>query len=396
MSSGFVLKNGAVVSSDRWFQSDVRVRGSQIQEVGSGLKVRRGETEIDCSGSFIYPGLINAHDHLEFNLFHRLGEPPYPNAYEWGKDLHRRWKSNIAEIQGIPLRYRLWWGAWKNLFSGVTRVVHHNPYYTHFRFAYPVDILKRYTFAHSLRFDPDLRGALSRRKPETPFIIHLAEGQDDESLREISELNDLGGIDERTVAIHAVNIGDEDIELLTRRRASVVWCPSSNSYLFGRTAPIHSLYGRVPVALGTDSSLTGSVSLFEELRTAHRLSSLSSDKLFGMVTTEPRSIFNFPFDAGSLVERGRADLFIVSTNNMDPYERLICCNPGDIRLLMCKGRILICDRSIAGQENGFAKHFLLSLNGREKCIRSKAFPKLFRLLKPYLSHYSFISDCRTH
>jgi hypothetical protein len=32
------------------------------------------------------------------------------------------------------------------------------------------------------------------------------------------------------------------------------------------------------------------------------------------------------------------------------------------------------------------------LNGREKFICSNSFPKLFRLVKPYLSHYSFISD----
>src|SRR5205823_494041 len=98
-------------NADQCLSTDVRVHGSQIQEIGSDLRVEKDETEIDCSGSFIYPGLINAHDHLEFNLFPRLGEPPYPNAYEWGKDLHRRWKEAIGKIQGIPLRYRLWWGA---------------------------------------------------------------------------------------------------------------------------------------------------------------------------------------------------------------------------------------------------------------------------------------------
>src|SRR5215831_4488585 len=254
MNSGFVLRNGTIVNSDRWLQTDVRIRGSRIDELGPGLKLSKGEVEIDCSNSFIYPGLINSHDHLEFNLFSRLGEPPYANAYEWGNDLHRRWKAKITEIEKVPFRYRLWWGAWKNLLSGVTRVVHHNPYYSHFRFAYPIDVVKRYTWAHSLRFDPDLTRALSRRKPNTPFIIHLAEGRDDESLREVSELHKLGGIDGRTVAVHAVAIDEEDIELFIQRKVSVVWCPSSNGYLFERTAPVQSLFGRVAVALGTDSS----------------------------------------------------------------------------------------------------------------------------------------------
>ena len=389
MTSGFVLKDGAVVAGDRCFPADVRVHGSQVQEIGSGLTVHRGQVEIDCSGCFIYPGLINAHDHLEFNLFPRLGEPPYANAYQWGKDLHRRYKAEIEKIQRIPLRYRLWWGAWKNLFSGVTRVVHHNPYYRHFLFAYPVDILKRYTFAHSLEFEPDLRAALSRRKPATPFLIHLAEGCDDESVREVSRLDDLGGIDERTVAVHAVNVRREDIDLLKRRRASIVWCPSSNSYLFGKTAPIDSLYKQVPVALGTDSSLTGSVSMFEELQTAQRMSSLSNNQLFRMVTTEARSMFNFPSDAGSIVDRGRADFFVVCSNDMDPYQRLISCDPGDIRFLMRKGRVVIRDRSMPGPVNGFA-NVPVVLNGHEKYVQGKALPTLLRRLKPYLSHYSYL------
>lgn len=391
MNSGFLLRNGTVVNSDRWLRADVRVRGSRIAESGTDLKPSKGEVEIDCSNSFIYPGLINSHDHLEFDLFNRLGEPPYANAYEWGDDLHRRWKADIAEIEKVPFRYRLWWGAWKNLLSGVTRVVHHNPYYSHFRFAYPVDVVKRYTWAHSLRFDPDLLGALSRRRPKTPFIIHLAEGRDDVSLNEVAELNKLGGIDERTVAVHAVAINEQDIELFVRHKVSVIWCPSSNTYLFGKTAPVTSLEGRVAVALGTDSSLSGGISLFDELRVAQGLSSFSSQQLFEMVTAVPRRIFNLPFDAGALQENGRADLFVVSAAGGDPYERLIGCNPGDIRLLMSRGRVLMSDTTAGWQGHAVKKPCALVINGNEKHVWRKTFAARFHLLKRYLVHYSYLS-----
>jgi cytosine/adenosine deaminase-related metal-dependent hydrolase len=390
MTSGFVFRNGSVVNSDRWFEADVRVRGSRIAELGTGLKLSRGEVEIDCSNSFIYPGLINSHDHLEFNLFSRLGEPPYANAYEWGNDLHRRWKANIKEIEKIPFRYRLWWGAWKNLLSGVTRVVHHNPYYSYFRFAYPLDVVKRYTWAHSLRFDPDLKGALSIRKPKTPFIIHLGEGRDDESRREVCELHKLGGIDERTVAVHAVAIDEEGIELFNRRKVSVIWCPSSNVYLFGRTTPIQALEGRVTVALGTDSSLSGGISLFDELRVAQGLSSLSNQQLFTMVTAVPRSIFNLSFDAGAIRENGRADLFVVSAAGEDPYKKLIGCNPGDIRVLMWRGRVLLSDTTAGCQDHAVKNPFPLVINGNEKNVWSKTFAERFRLLKPHLVHYTYL------
>jgi cytosine/adenosine deaminase-related metal-dependent hydrolase len=391
MTSGFVLRNGLVVNSERWYQADLRIRGSRISEIGSGIKIARGETEIDCSDCFIYPGLINSHEHLEFNLYSRLGEPPYPNAYEWGNDLHRRWKAEIAAIQNIPFSRRLWWGAWKNLFSGVTRVVHHDPYYPRLRLAYPVDVLKRYTFAHSLKFDPDLKGALARRKPAIPFMIHLAEGHDEESLREISELDSLGGIDARTVAVHAINVGEDEIALLSRRGASMIWCPSSNSFLFGKTAPIHSLHAKVPVALGTDSSLTGAVSLFDELRMAQSMSAFSSNDLFRMVTDAPRSIFRLPLDAGALLERGRADLFIVSAGEGNPYDRLVRSEPGDIRLLMASGRVLLIDPSFAPQI-AFEKDFRITLNGRQKVVFSSSFKRLFPTVAPHLSHYSYLAD----
>jgi cytosine/adenosine deaminase-related metal-dependent hydrolase len=391
MNSGFLLRNGTVVNSDRSFRSDVRVRGSRVRELGTELKPSKGEVEIDCSNSFIYPGLINSHDHLEFNLFHRLGEPPYANAYEWGEDLHRRWKSEIAEIETVPFRQRLWWGAWKNLISGVTRVVHHNPYYFHFRFAYPVDVVKRYTWAHSLRFDADLQGALSRRKPKTPFVIHLAEGRDDESSNEVAELHKLGGIDERTVAVHAVAINKQDIELFVRRRVSVIWCPSSNTYLFGRTTPVQALAARVAVALGTDSSLSGGISLFDELRVAKALSSFSSQQLFAMVTAVPRSIFNLPFDAGALQENGRADLFVISAAGEDPYDGLIGCNPGDIRFLVSRGRVLLSDTAAGWQDRAVKKPFGVVLNGKEKQVWSRMFAARFHLLRRYLVHYSYLS-----
>ncbi len=51
--------------------------------------------ELDLDGLQILPGLINAHDHLEFALFPRLGRRIYSNATEWARDIYRPEESPV-------------------------------------------------------------------------------------------------------------------------------------------------------------------------------------------------------------------------------------------------------------------------------------------------------------
>src|SRR5207249_3380361 len=103
------------------------------------------------------PGLINAHDHLEFNLFPRLGRGPYPNASAWAADIYHPGESPIKDHLLLPKKIRLLWGGIKNLLSGVTTVVHHNPYEgSIFSNGFPVRVAPRFGWAHSLDFSPDL------------------------------------------------------------------------------------------------------------------------------------------------------------------------------------------------------------------------------------------------
>jgi cytosine/adenosine deaminase-related metal-dependent hydrolase len=84
--------------------------------------------KLDLDGHVVLPGLINSHDHLEFNLFPRLGRGVYPNATEWARDIYHPERSPIREQLQVPKPVRLAWGGLKNLLSGVTTVCHHNPY----------------------------------------------------------------------------------------------------------------------------------------------------------------------------------------------------------------------------------------------------------------------------
>src|ERR1700742_646852 len=90
----------------------------------------------------IRPGLINAHDHLHRNHYGRLGNPPYDNAYKWAADIQTNYAEAIARGRAIPRREALLRGAWKNLLSGVTYVLHHDAWESEFERDFPIKIVR--------------------------------------------------------------------------------------------------------------------------------------------------------------------------------------------------------------------------------------------------------------
>ena len=69
------------------------------------------------------------------------------------------------------------------------------------------------------------------------------------------------------------------IALLQRAGVPFVWCPSSNFFLFGRTAPRELVASGLPVLLGSDSLLTAAGTLLDELRVARGLGLLDDRAL---------------------------------------------------------------------------------------------------------------------
>src|SRR5581483_1483855 len=74
-----------------------------------------------------FPGLINSHDHLDFNLFPKLGNKLHNNYVEWSNYIHANNKGTINRVLQIPKQLRVQWGIYKNLINGVTTVVNHGP-----------------------------------------------------------------------------------------------------------------------------------------------------------------------------------------------------------------------------------------------------------------------------
>jgi cytosine/adenosine deaminase-related metal-dependent hydrolase len=227
--------------------------------------------ELDLDGLQVLPGLINAHDHLEFALFPRLGRRHYANATEWARDIYHPDQSPVFEHLQVPKSLRLLWGGLRNLACGVTTVCHHNPYDAAFDDGFPVRVVKRYGWAHSLAFQANIRDRFDATPPGAPFLIHAGEGTDVAAAEEISKLHELGVLTERTVLIHAVGFREDGWELIRKAGAAVVWCPRSNLFTLGRTLSRDAVASGIPMALGTDSPLTAEGDLLDEIRAAREL-----------------------------------------------------------------------------------------------------------------------------
>jgi hypothetical protein len=295
--------------------------------------------------------LINSHEHLEFGLFPKLGRPAgapsYRSSIEWAKEIHRLHTSVIAQYRQIPKKTQLWWGAIRNLLCGVTTVCHHNPLHQELtRPDFPVRVLSRFGWSHSLAFDPDLKDKFDRTPKEHPFILHAAEGTDEESRDEVSRLDQMQVLDERTVLVHGLACSASEISLINRRGASLVVCPTSNRFLFGRTLPRRLLTLVERLALGSDSPITAAGDLLHEIDYLNAQAGLSPDVIYRMVTTNPSEMFHLNDDQGRIAESGVADLIAVRGNYDTPARAVSELTVGDVEFVLLAGRAQIASPSI--------------------------------------------------
>ena len=300
--------------------TSVRVAGNRIAAIG--VDAERDDRVIDVAGDRVLPGLINAHDHLSLNGFPRQKyRERYANVREWIADVAARRERNPT-FGTTPGRARdecLLLGGLKNLLSGVTTVAHHDPLYDFLRREdFPTRVAADYGWSHSLFIDGDAGVQRSYRNtpPTHPWIIHAAEGLDDEARDEFDRLEALGCIGPNTLLVHGVALTHAQRERLAAAGAGLIWCPTSNVHLFGRTAEVADLIAYDCVALGSDSRLSGGRDLLTEIRAARDIADLDEATLESLVTKSAARLLRLP-DRGELRVGALADLIVL------PAQRLL-------------------------------------------------------------------------
>ena len=333
----------------------------------------RAEATIDLSGFLLLPGLINAHDHLEFSLFPNIGNGPYRNAAQWAQDIHANQAPLIAQHRKVPRSLRLWWGAIRNLLCGVTTVCHHNPITQELvNPGFPVRVVSEFAWAHSPSLEPQLASKFAASRTDLPFILHAAEGIDQESAQEIFALDRMHALDDRTVLVHGLACTPEAVSLINRRRAAVILCPTSNEFLFHQSPSLALIRSLDSVMLGSDSPLTAAGDLLDEIRFARTQIGLDANPLYAMVTSAPAELLRLRRGEGHLKPGSIADLLVVRDRGLSPAETLAQLTMEQIELVILAGRIQLVGPSIFERLPGALRHGLqpFAVDGQQRWIRA--------------------------
>ena len=330
--------------------ASIGIRDGRITDILSGSwskRAPRASTNVDLTGFMVLPGLINAHDHLEYSLFPRLADPPYRNYVDWGEDIHNKFPDLIAKYRAVPKEVRLWWGGIRNLLCGVTTVSHHNPLWPELRRNdFPLRVVRENGWGHSFALGSDLRVARAATPEGRAFIVHACEGVDARSREELSHLQKLGVLDADTVLVHGLAIDRDSLKQMIASLASLIICPTSNYYLYDNVPDLSVLSEIKHVALGSDSPLTAEGDLLDEVRFAIRFCGISPLKAFEMTTTIPAIILRLENSTGTITKSGLADLIAFRDTSTSAINRFQTLSAEEIEFVMIGGRVQLASKAI--------------------------------------------------
>jgi cytosine/adenosine deaminase-related metal-dependent hydrolase len=314
------------------------------------------------TGSTLFPGLIDLHNHLPYNVLPLWQIPKkFSNRGQWAR--HAQYRSFVSApmqvlaatdtllaaicryveakcliggtttSQGITLANE---AGIRRYFQGVVRNVE----------ATNEDALPQVSTRVPDVAARDAAAFFTRLKRETTcYLLHLSEGLDATARRAFAALQFAPGqwaITPSLCGIHAAALTAQDYAVLAEKGGSMVWSPFSNLLLYGDTAKIKDAKAAgVPIALGPDWAPTGSRNLLHELKVAQLYSAqhnvFSARELVAMVTRDAAGLLEWQAVTGSLQAGKRADLIAIAGTAGDPYNQLIAAHESDLLLSVING-----------------------------------------------------------
>jgi 5-methylthioadenosine/S-adenosylhomocysteine deaminase len=354
--------HGAVITSDGSMSDGyVTVDGGVIDSVS---RKRPESVEVVDTKGVIVPGLLDLHNHPDFNVF-APWEPPqmYANRYRWrASDAYHalvRDPQNVL-VDKLPRLTQSRYAEVRALIAGVTGIQGASGASTS-NVEPLVRNLDLWTLGqHKARSMIDLPTESSRdfdrlqkilkgiRDGEiTAFYLHLCEGQrgDERSTNEFRRFIDMEVATPATVVIHGSALSGAELHELADAGCKLVWSPQSNLRLYKETTLAgEAIAAGMPVALGADWMPSGSLSLLAEMKVAHRELArqghpIKAADLVAMVTSVAASVAGFEDKLGALAKGRVADLVVFERHHEDPYENVCIADPSWVELVCIGGDI---------------------------------------------------------
>ena len=348
----------------------IRIENEKIKEIADDEKLSSESSStlrLYFDNAIAFPGLINSHDHLDFNLFPRLGNRVYKSYINWGADIQKQNRNIIEHILRVPKQLRVQWGIYKNLLNGITTVVNHGEY---LNIQDPIiDVFQDCHSLHSVGREKNWKLKLTNPfAKHHPFVIHVGEGTDKESFDEINQLIRWNFLKRQLIGVHGVSMNPQQAIAFE----ALIWCPDSNFFLLGATAAIDKLKEQTRILFGTDSTVSANWSLWEQLRIARKTKMLTDSELLDALTTSPAFAWKLN-NKGSLNESKTADIVVARQKKdddlMDSFFQL---NPEDVLLIIKTGQIILFDQMLVPQLD---QHLILNdfckiyINGIAKFVK---------------------------
>ncbi len=351
--TGGVIADGAVYCRD----GEIQVVQSAREAAPPGFE---RAARLDTRG-VIYPGMIDLHNHLEYNV-QPLWRPTriFGDRYEWRDDL--RYKAEVQKVAKVMqpvsaaiIRYV----EVKLLVGGVTSAQgmnvkkrgHYRGMVRNFEStgdaAYP-EIEHELNDWDRLDLDP---AELARKQEQMRigaqsgkrFFHHLAEGKNERAHEAYRDLLDKDVFGKNYVGIHCAGLKSDDYAVYAGKDAKAVWSPLSNLLLYGRTVEVKEfLASGVTWGLGSDWSPSGTKNLLGEMKVAWLAAkdagvNLDYRTLAEAVTSRAADIVGWGKKLGRIEPGCGADLLVLAPRFPDPYENLFRAVESDVLLVMIEG-----------------------------------------------------------
>jgi len=375
--------------------------------------------------SFIYPGLIDLHSHVQYNTLPlwEADSVPYLHHDRWpDEDEYSTSVSWPAKVLGRAAPEALLKYVQVKALAGGTTSIQGAPRTTRPVQGWLVRLLDveklpaGVDIVETAVIQEEVAKLIKRAKSLKSghlLIYHAAEGKRGSIVRdEFDDLDGAGCLRPGLIMVHGTALVAADFggwqskvaQVDRAQRGTVVWSPFSNYWLYHMTTDVLAADAAgIRIALGSDWSPSGTKNVLGELKVADAVNKaqlgghFTDQQLCEMVTANPGDALAVAWgpQIGRLLEGNAADLLVCERVHADPYRNLIQANERHVRLVLVRGKPFYGTRALmkaAGAPAGEVDAITVAGKARGVVVRQPAqtsfkldWPGVKRALKKVLA-----------